>query len=74
MINILIFIVVFIVFIMVYNVPKNRLNAIMYNYDLNNCIIYYNNTHAYIDTPDGRNFIFAHNSKTLPIIKKYHPL
>ena len=46
----------------------------MAQYDLNKCTIYYNTTHAYIDTPDGKHFMFAHDSYTLPIIKKYHPL
>lgn len=53
---------------------KRLLADIMAQYDLSLCEIYYNTTHAYINAPDGKKFMFAHNSSTLPIIKKHHPL
>lgn len=39
---------------------------------LQNSDIYYNNTHAYITTLDGKHYVFAHDANTLPLIKKYH--
>lgn len=53
---------------------KSPLEQIMSEYDLAKCTIYYNTTHAYIDTLDGKHFIFKHDNQSLPIIKKYHPL
>lgn len=53
---------------------KKPLDSIMSQYDLSLCTIYYNTTHAYIDTPDGKHFVFMHDNLTLPIIKKYHPV
>jgi hypothetical protein len=65
-----------IVFIMYHTflTSYGSLSDIMAQYDLTKCTIYYNNTHAYIITPNGQQFIFAHDNKTLPIIKKYHPI
>ena len=71
--SIKIIIIIFII-VVVYKLfrAKTPLEEIM-SCDLQECTIYYNNTHAYIDTPNTH-YMFKHDSTTLPIIKKYHPI